>query len=355
MRGGLLAAGLLGVTMAALAGGPGHAATPKSALGAIAVSPDGGTVAAGGDNRVLYLVDPATLEVRQRIAIGTNPLELWYSADGSTLAMLTTDDEVLFFDTASWTEKGVQENVLAVAQAAAADRLVVLGRPKKGQDGSMTTPLLVLPLTGGAPTSEITVVGEAVSIASRPDASAFAVLTKQVKDESETKQDPPSDLKGIDKEIFRLQHDQQASEIVLVDATGAETGRQKTWYSQSGILTGVYAADAVHFLGYSNKNAKFAADGSLLAVYEGPVSYNYGLGSDAAQGRVAVGSLRDGGIVTLADATSVTFTIDQGRGWPEYFKGFAFAPDGALWGGTTAFRLVHVGADGTLIAVKPVF
>ena len=32
-----------------------------------------GTVAAAGDNRVLYLVDPATLAVRQRIAIGTNP------------------------------------------------------------------------------------------------------------------------------------------------------------------------------------------------------------------------------------------------------------------------------------------
>jgi len=331
------------------------AATPKDALGAIAVSPDGGTIAAAGDNRVLYLVDPASLEVRQRIAIGTNPQELWYSSDGSTLAVLTTDDEVLFFDTATWTEKGVLEDVQAVAHAAAADALVVLGRPKKGADGAKTTVLLVQPLTGGAPVSEIAVAAEAAAIASKPDASAFAVLTKQAKDESETKQDPPADLKGIDKEIFRLQHDQQASEIVLIAGTGAETGRQKTWYSQSAALTGVYAADAIHFLGYQNKNAKFGLDGALLAVYEGPVSYNYGLGPDAAQARIAVGTLRDGGIVSLADGTSVTFRIDQSRGWPEYFEGFAFAPDGSLWGGTTAYRLVHVGPDGTVIAAKPVF
>jgi len=331
------------------------AATPKNALGAIAVSPDGGTIAAAGDNRVLYLVDPGSLEVRQRIAIGTNPQELWYSSDGSTLAMLTTDDDVLFFDTGTWTEKGALNDVFAVTHAAAADALVALGRPKKGTDGSMTTVLLVQPLTGGAPTSEIAVVGEAVAIASRPDAGAFAVLTKPAKDESETKQDPPSDLKGIDKEIFRLQHDQQASEIVLIAATGAETGRQKTWYSQSGALTGVYAADAIHFIGYQNKNARFGLDGALIAVYEGPVSYNYGIGVDAAQDRVAVGTLRDGGILTLAGGASVAFEIDQGRGWPEYFEGFAFAADGSLWGGTSAFRLVHAGADGTVIAAKPVF
>jgi hypothetical protein len=134
-----------------------------------------------------------------------------------------------------------------------------------------------------------------------------------------------------------------------------EIGRQPSWYSQSASLFGVYQADAVHFLGYNNKNAIVTEDGGLMLLFEGPVAFNYALGTDAAQGRVAVGSLREGAIVDLADSSAVEFDIDQGRGWPEYFEGFAFAPDGSLWGGTTAFRLVHVGADGKVMAAKPIF
>ena len=350
VRASFLAAALT-LTLAA----PVFAATPKAALGALAVSPDGGTVAAAGDNRVLYLVDPATLVVRERIAIGTNPLELWYSADGATLAMLTTDDALLFFDTGDWTPKGELKDVFAVAHAATADALVTLGRPAKAQDGSFATPLRVVPLSGAAPTLDVAVAGELASIASRPDATAFVALTKQVKDDGETKEEPPSDLKGIDKEIFKLQHDQQASEIVLLDAAGMETGRQPSWFSQGSPLLGAYAGDAVFFWGYSNRNAIFTEDGGLMVLFEGPSSFNYAIGTDAAQSRVAVGGLREGGIVTLFDLAAVEFAIDQQRGWPEYFEGFAFAPDGSLWGGTTAYRLVHIGADGQLIDVKSIF
>jgi len=350
------AAGLLAVLFALCAlSAAGFAATPKNALGALAVSPDGSTLAAAGDNQVLYLVDPATLEVRERIHLGTSPLEIWYSADGSTLALLTTDDELLFLDTAGWAIKGEAQDVFAVAHAAAADVLVALGRPKRAQDGSFTTPLRVLPLSGAAPILEVAVAGEIASIASKPDASAFVALTKQIKDESEVKQDPPSDLKGFDKEVFKLQHDQQASEVILLDAAGVETGRQATWFSQGSGLFGIYGPSGVHFLGYSNRNATFAPDGTLVTVFAGPSSFNYALGTDAGQGQVAVGSLRDGAIVALADGAALEFAIDQGRGWPEYFKGYAFAPDGSLWGGTTAYRLVHIGADGAVLAIKPIF
>jgi hypothetical protein len=349
---GLLAAALLALCLATF---PAAAATPKNALGAVAVSPDGGTIAAAGDNRVLYLVDAATLEVRERVPVGTSPLEIWYSADGSTLAMLTTDDALLFFETGGWTIKGELKDVFAVAQAAAADALVILGRPKKDQGGSFATPLKVVPLSGAAPTLEVAVAGEVASIAARPDASAFVALTKPKKDESETKEEPPSDLKGLDKEVFKLQHDQQASEVIVLDAAGVETGRQPSWFSQSGSLFGVYHDDTVHFLGYNNRNAIFTEDGGLMLLFEGPSSFNYALGTDAAQSRVAVGSLRQGGIVNLSNSAAVAFDIDQERGWPEYFKGYAFAPDGSLWGGTTSYRLVHIGADGKVIAIKPVF
>src|SRR5262249_16950956 len=49
-----------------LAGG----VTGRGGLEAVAVSPDGKLVAAGGQNRVVYLLDAATLEVKRRIWLG---------------------------------------------------------------------------------------------------------------------------------------------------------------------------------------------------------------------------------------------------------------------------------------------
>lgn len=348
---GLVAASLLTLGLA----GPAWPATPKGALGAVAVSPDGTAVVAAGDNQVLYVIEPDTLEVRSRVHIATTPLELWYSADGSRLAMLTTDDDLVFFETGSWAEQETVEGVYAVAHAAAADSLVVLGRPKKGQDGSFATPLIVLPLGGGAPTVNASLAGEVAAIASKSDASAFAALTKQAKDESEAKQDPPADLKGLDKEVFRLQHDQQSSQLILLDGAGAETGRYPTWYSQSGDFFGIYGESGIHFLVYNNKNATFALDGSLVTVFAAPGSYNYGLGADPAQARAAVGSLRQGALVELASGTGPSFEIQALRGWPEYYKDFAFAPDGTVWAGTSSYRLVHIGADGKVLAVAPIY
>ena len=348
---GFVVAALLTLGLAATA----WPATPKGALGAIAVSPDGNAIVAAGDNQVLYLIEPDTLEVRQRVHVGTTPLKLWYSADGATLAMLTTDDDILFFETGSWSEQGTVKDVFVVAHAAAADALVVLGRPSKSQDGSYITQLQVLPLSGAAPLLQANVAGDVAAIAAKPDASAFILMTKQTKDESETKQEPPADLKGLDKEIFRLQHDQQASQVIVLDATGAEIGRQPSWYSQSGDLVGIYADGAIHFLGYGNKNATFAPDGTLVAVFAAPGSFNYGVGTDAAQMRAAVGSLRQGALVDLASGAGASFEIEALRGWPEYFKDFAFAPDGTVWAGTTSYRLVHIGADGTVIDAQPIF
>ena len=97
----------LGLTMACAAAAlaSADANTPKNALGAIAVSPDGATLVAAGDNRVLYVLDPASLEVKQRVAIGVNPYAAYFSADGKTLAIHDTDGAVTLFNAADWSVK----------------------------------------------------------------------------------------------------------------------------------------------------------------------------------------------------------------------------------------------------------
>ncbi len=311
-----------------------EAATPKGALGALAVSPDGATVAAAGDNHALYLIDPATLEVRQRIHLGSNPQEMWYSADGKTLAVWTLDDEIRLLSTADWSLKATLPDVFQVAHAARADALVILGRPKCANDGATR---------------------EFVGLAAKADASGFVLITKGVKDESEAKAETPKDLKGAEKETFELQHDGNTAEIVVLDGAGAETARVKSWYSQSGQLAGAHDGAQATFVGYGNENLTVKADGSLVGLFQGPTSYNYGIGVAPDQARIALGGLRHGSLVTLADQAGAVFELDQIQGWPEYYKGFAFAPDGSVYAGTTSFRLVHIGADGKIVAAKPVF
>src|SRR5690606_3041342 len=102
--------------------------------------------------------------------------------------------------------------------------------------------------------------------------------------------------------------------------------RVTSWYSQSGSLVGAFAGARAHFVGYGNENLTVNADGSLVGLFQGPTSYNYGIGVSPDQTRIAIGGLRDGSLVTLADGAAQVFRIDDLPGWPEYYKGFAFAP-----------------------------
>lgn len=343
-----LAAGLLSAPAAL-------AEVPKNALGAVAVSPDGGTVAAAGDNRVLYLVEPDTLAVRERILLGTNPLEMWYSADGKTLAILTTDDVVLFYSTETWEETARSEQVKAYAPALAADAIAIIGRAKKDSDGNYQTPFMVYSLVDGSVLLQATVAGNGEALAAKPDASAFAMLTRQEDDPDEPKEDPPADLKNLDKEVFKQQHDAKSSETVMLDAAGAETARAKTWFGSPSGLVGAWGGEELRFLGYHNRNPSYGADGAILGMWETPISYNYGIGVSPDQTVIAIGTLRDGALMSLADGSSLDFDLEQVPGWPEYIEGFGFAPDGSVYGATTAYRLLHIGADGRIKTIAPIY
>jgi hypothetical protein len=50
-----------------------------------------------------------------------------------------------------------------------------------------------------------------------------------------------------------------------------------------------------------------------------------------------------------------TFEIDRLPGWPEYYKGFGFGPDGTVYGVTTAYRLVRINKNGEAEKVVPVY
>ncbi|MFO0927994.1 MAG: hypothetical protein U0736_13290 [Gemmataceae bacterium] len=49
------------------------------------------------------------------------------------------------------------------------------------------------------------------------------------------------------------------------------------------------------------------------------------------------------------------FTLDPLPGQNEFFTRFVVADDGSAWGVTTAYRLIHFGADGKIDRVIPVY
>ena len=74
---------LLGVTTPARGGGL------TDGL-AVAVTADGARLVAGGSNRVLYELDPTTLEVKRRVWLGRQIMHMLFSPDGKVLVVEST-------------------------------------------------------------------------------------------------------------------------------------------------------------------------------------------------------------------------------------------------------------------------
>lgn len=345
-------AGLL-VAASALSAAAG-AAVPKNALGAVAVSPDGAMVVAAGDNRVLYVVDPSSLEVQARVLLGINPQEAVFSKDGATLAVWDTGSNITFYNVADWTVKAKVGEAEAIAVAPGADVIAALGYARGGSDGAGETKVTLYALSDGSTKAEGVIAAQAKSIAAAPDGAAFAVLTQRQDSEAEAKADTPQELSGLERSVFEQKHDGQVSSVVRLDGALKETGRADIWFSTYDQMIGAIDGETVWFAGYGNQNLKLTGDGEATLFAMAP-GYLYGAGVAPDGKSIAGGSLRDGAILSLGDGSEKTFKLESLDGWPEYFEVFAFAPDGSVYGGTTAYRLIHVGADGAIKTAKPVF
>lgn len=331
-----------------------EAATPKNALGAIAVSPDGGTVLAAGDNRVLYVLDASDLSVRDSIWIGINPLSLFYSADGGTVVIHDTKNDLRFYETETWEVTATVGDAQAVALAEEADILFAAGRAK-GRGADATTALYGYDMATGKAVLTVAAKGAITAIGAAPDGSRIVGLTRAADTDGEKKKTAPSNLKGVDKLRFEQQNDGKNAEFVTFDGSGAETGRTATWFSSTSPLDLIAVGDATLAVGYRNVNAEIAEDGASAEIFRTQNSFNYGIGYSAANDRLLTGGLADGTMMKLSDRSTTKFSIDKIGGWPEYFEGFAIAADGTAYGGTTAYRLVKIGPDGTVDMVVPVY
>ena len=322
--------------------------TPLGAL-AVDVSPDGKTIVAAGDSRVLYVIDAATLEIKQRVWLKSSIWGISFTNDGKKLLAEDTDSTVFFIDTQNWTIEKEQSKCGYLTPAAKVDLCAVLSGSKE---------VTVMAMTDGSFKGKVTFDKDIASFAINPDGTKLAIVSKEQKDDSEPtvkSNEIPADLKGIARKEFERKNDGKTSEFALFEIpSGKELSRVKIYYTTNAGAPAVFDGDNVVLVNYSSENARITPKGEVT-MFDLKNSYNYGIGFSNDGTLLGTGGLSDGTYTKISGLQMLSFRIDKLPGWPEYFKSFAFASDGTLYGTTTGYRLIKIKPDGSIEKSIPVY
>jgi hypothetical protein len=351
---GALRALFFGLTLFSASSAP--AGIPRDAIGAIAVSPDGATVVATGNPRTFYVLDAATLTVKDRVWHGYSPLRLSWSKDGKTLAMLHTDDVVTFFDAETLKETTSTEKFAAHCFASEAGKLFIASQGSKKDDRYPITLSVYSLATGEKLSSTALSYTVAVSaLACSPDASEIVLASTQYDTKAEEKKDAPKDMAPEAKAEFRKRNDAKAMWIGWFDGELAKGPEYESWFSNSAPPLFFVRDGKASWFANGSDNAEFAPDGTIAmkALANSGSFYGEMLSTDHAT--FLSGTLGKGYIVDTATLTETKFDFtDRLKGWPEYLYGFAIAPDGTIFGGTSAYRMLRIAPDGKVLEMKPI-
>lgn len=319
------------------------ASNPLGGL-AVALSPDGKVMVAAGDNRVLYIIDPAKMEVAQRHWLGTCIVDLEFNKDGGRVVAEDTDGTLHLLDAKDG--KVVKKEPKAGKMSPARQVDLVAGL---NPDGSGHT-IRFLSLTDLSAKGKVALAkGERVAgLGLDPEGARLAVWLEPVQDDSEPKAEkPPAELKGLAADEFRLKNDGKTSRLLVFKVPGGEkVSEHKLFYSPStGGTKVLFQGDNVLVVNYTNLNAQINPKGEVT-LFRLDNSFNYGIGFGADQKVLMSGGLADGTYTKVADLAKTRFRPDRLPGWPEYFKSFAVGEDGTGYGGTSGYRVIKIKPGG---------
>lgn len=327
-----------------------QAASPLGGL-TVAISDDGSKLVAGGDTRTLLVLDPGTLEVKERHWIGYSITQLAFNKDASVLAVHDTSGDVVLFATSDWTKKAELKKRNAFASN---------GTLIAGHDGDYQAPtVFVHDFADGAEKTSVTLPEKTkiAALALSGDGSKLAILTQGDKDEEEPEVaygDIPKDLEKTAKEEFKQKNDGKTSHLLIHDAnTGEQLSEAKLFYTTGTNARLYFVGDELISLDYSNVNAKLSSNGDTT-VFQLENSFNYGFAMSNDLGLIASGGLQNFSITKTDSLTAVTGKIDKLPSWPEYWKGFASSDGGAIYGATTAYRVFKLKPDGSVETSSPI-
>ena len=328
------------------------ASTPLGGL-AVALSPDGKLMVAGGDNRVLYVLDPAKMEVTGRHWLGSCIVSLQFNKDGSMVVAEDTDGNLHLIEAKSGKAGKKEPKAGQMSPARNADLVAGLNPDYNGNQ------IRFLSMTDFSVKGKVSLAkGEKVAgFGLDPEGARLAVLLEAVNDDSEPKGgNPPAELKGLAADGFRLKNDGKTSRLIVFKVPdGSKLSEQKLFYSPSiSGLKVIFQGDNVLAINYSNLNAQVNPKGEVT-LFKLENSFNYGIGFSPDHKVLMTGGLADGTYTKVADLTKTRFQPDRLPDWPEYFKSFAVAADGTAYGSTSGYRIIKINPGGGFDKSYPVF
>jgi WD40 repeat protein len=323
-----------------------QAHTPKNALAAAAVSPDNKTLVTGGDNRVLYVLDQATMNVQKRVWLKTNIYNMAFNKTGSTLVVEDTSETLYFIDTKNWQVKTTIKKAGSISAAPAADILAGVA------SGYRKSTVKFISMTDGTIKGQLEFPGKVNSIGIDAQGTRLVLLASGPKGK-EAKAKTPKTLRGFEASAFKQKNDGKVSILAEYAVPSGKQLSMKTIFYSSNSAAILVGKKKTLIINYANVNASI--EGDNISLFRAISSYNYGIGISPDRKTLLVGGLRGGTLVNAENMEMKSFKIDKLPGWPEYYKGFGFGPDGTGYAVTTAYRLVKIDKNGVIVKAVPVY
>jgi WD40 repeat protein len=329
-------------------------ATPINGL-TVALSPDGQTLVASGSNRAFLRLDPANLEVLERVWHGLSITTMAFNHDGSVLAVTDagTGGLVTFFDARTLQRKFDIRGREAVAFCTPADLFAGVEAHRSAEpflavqrlgDGGMVLRAALLPRRPVA------------AVGLDPEGRTAAVLYEAQNDPAEDKSTPEAGLQGLDRIVAMHQGDGRTSVVDFYDiGTGELTARHTLFYAPGSSARAVLLAGDLIVVCGNNQNARIGPDGSVR-LFQTACSVNYGIGFTPDHRTILTGGLAQAALTSAEDLATRGFPVQQKLpSWPEYFRGFAGRPEGPFFGATDGFRVFSIHPQGSVAAVQPAY
>ena len=327
---------------------PAMADTPAGGIGGVAVNPANDTILAAGDSRAIYVLDRATMQVKERIYTGTTIVWMTYNADGSMVFTRDTDGTLEARDSATLDRKWSVDRTEGVDYAPISNQLAYVKRDRKNG---------VLTVLNAADFTEIGKhdLGEMspIHVAMSPEGLRAVVLSRSEKRESEEKDRASSEMKGIVRSKYNQEHDQRGAKIATVDLLLGKVDVFESWYKSDHIKDMRVSPSSAFVLSYTDEMAQISPDGSVEIIDSGARNH-YGAGMTPGMDAIISGSLKSITVKPLASDAAQVFKLDDLPGWPEYVIRFTNAPDGKIIAGTTAYRLIELDPAAGSVNVHPV-
>jgi dipeptidyl aminopeptidase/acylaminoacyl peptidase len=315
-----------------------------SGFDAVALRPDGKQLAVGGSNRVVYLLDSETLAVQRRLGTTTRVRGLAFSPDGQSVLVVDERDTLRQLE-------GTTGKTLATLEDAR--QLVISPDGTLGLVRGQT--LRLIRLADLRVLRQLETGEPAVAYAFDASGKRIVVLEQSQFSEDERRvpaDEVPSKLTGLAREEFRYRHDGRISILRTLDSEGKETGRRRLWYSSDSDSTLlVIEGDTLRILNRSQTVAHLNALGEIT-LRRWPLPVIHARAATADGKRVALGS-RSGG--RIEGEKAVAFRWEELPGQAEFVTGLRFAPNGVLFGVTSAFRVFRVDVHGKVERIAAVY